>query len=203
MKNDQNTVCILYKKLLTLYPRDFKERLGESMQQTFNDLYNERKHQTSHGLFSFVLWMFIETAIGIVKEYILLIMQGGTMKSILTNNRSAAAISFILCLPLAVTYVIFMFDMEPLIGPLNNLLTMDGQQITNLGRIVIFGGLLLLPVAFLLNLQPMLMRDGAEGKRRLYSLNLILGASILLLITLTWGGLILESIYCLQGIRCD
>ena len=105
MAYDQNIIHKLYKKLLNYYPRAFKERLGESMQQTFNDLYNERKHQTSHGLFSFVLWMFIETAIGIVKEYILLIMQGDTMKSILTNNRSAAAISFILCLPLAVPYL--------------------------------------------------------------------------------------------------
>jgi len=75
------------------------------MEQTFNDLYNERKRQTERGLFGFVLWKFIETAIGIVKEYILLIIQGGTMKNILTNNRSAAAISFILCLPLAVPYL--------------------------------------------------------------------------------------------------
>ena len=70
---DQNIVHTLYKKLLTLYPRGFRERLGESMEQTFNDLYKERKRQTGEGLFSFVLWMFIETARGITREYILLI----------------------------------------------------------------------------------------------------------------------------------
>ena len=41
MAYDQNTVPALYKKLLGLYPRGFRERLGESMQQTFNDLCNE------------------------------------------------------------------------------------------------------------------------------------------------------------------
>ena len=203
MAYDQNTVHTLYKKLLAFYPRGFRERLGESMEQTFNDLYNDRKWKTERGWFGFMFWIFIKTIMGIIREHVILLTEGNAMKNLFTNPRAAAITSFILCLPLAVPYIILMYDMGPLIGPLNNLLTMDGQQITNLGRLVIFGGLLLLPVAFLLNLQPMLIREGAEGRRRLYSLNLILGASILLLITLTWGGLILESIYCLQGIRCD
>lgn len=125
------------------------------------------------------------------------------MKNMLTNPRSAAMMSFILCMPLAVPYLILMYDMEPLIGPLNNLLTIDGQQINNLGRIVIFGGLLLLPVAFVLNLLPILSRAGPEQKRTFHVVNLILGAAILLFITFTWGGLIVEEIYCLRGIRCD
>ena len=201
--NEQETAHALYKKLLTLYPRGFRERLGESMQQTFNDLYKGR--QTERGWFGFVLWMFVETAIGIINEYILLLTRGDAMKNITTNPRSAAIMSFILCLPLAVPYVILMYDIEPLIGPLNNLLTIEGQQgdINMLGRIVIFGGLLLLPVAFVLNLQPMLRREGPERKRTLYAINLILGAIIFLFIALTWGGLILEEIYCLRGIRCD
>ena len=61
----------------------------------------------------------------------------------------------------------------------------------------------LLPVAFVLNLQPMLKRDGPEGKRRLYVINLVVGALILLLIAVTWGALLVEQIYCLRGIRCD
>ena len=57
--------------------------------------------------------------------------------------------------------------------------------------------------AFALNLQSLVKREGPEGKRRLYAINLIVGAAILLLIIFTWGGLILEEIYCLRGIRCD
>lgn len=42
----QHKVRILYKKLLNFYPREFKEQLGESMQQTFNDLYFTMKRNT-------------------------------------------------------------------------------------------------------------------------------------------------------------
>jgi hypothetical protein len=92
-----------YKKLLALYPRGFRERLGESMEQTFKDLYNERTRKKNQGLFGFVLWMFIETAVGIVWEHVLLITKGATMKNILTNPRSAALISSIL---LAVAFIV-------------------------------------------------------------------------------------------------
>ena len=203
MQYDQNTVRTLYKKLLNLYPRGFRERLGESMEQTFNDLYKER--QTERGGFDFVFWIFVETGIGIFQEHVLLLTQGNAMKNIISNPTSAAITSFILSLPLGLTFVAFMFDIEPLVKLLNNLFTIEGQQgdINMLGRIVIYGGLLLLPVAFALNLRPILKRAGPEGKRRLYALNLIVGTAILLLITFTWGGLILEEIYCLRGIRCD
>ena len=203
MVYDQNKVRILYKKLLNFYPREFKEQLGESMQQTFNDLYNEKKYKTKRGLFGFVLWTFVETAIGIVREHLYLLMEGDVMKTILANPKLAAITSFIFSLPLGLTFVAFMFDIEPLVKPLNNLFTIDGQQINNLGRIVIFGGLLLLPLAFVLNLRPMLKGEGPERKRRVYAINLIVGVAILLLIIFTWGGLIVEEIYCLQGVRCD
>jgi hypothetical protein len=127
------------------------------------------------------------------------------MKNIISNPTSAVVTSLILSLPLGLTFIAFMFDIELLVKPLNELFTIEGKQgeINTLGRIVIYGGLLLLPVAFVLNLRPLLAKEGPEGKRRLYALNLIVGISILLLITFTWGGLILEEIYCLRGIRCD
>jgi hypothetical protein len=59
MTYDQETVRTLYKKLLTLYPRGFREQLGESMEQTFADLCNERKRQTQPGWFAFVLWILL------------------------------------------------------------------------------------------------------------------------------------------------
>ena len=201
MAYDWNAIHTLYKKLLTFYPRGFRERLGEPMEQTFTDLYRER--QTQRGLYGFVIWMFAETVVGILKEHILLIAQGDAMKPILSNPRSAAITSLLLSLPLGLTFAAFILDIEPLTKVLNNLFTIDGQQINMLGRIVIYGGLLLLPIAFVLNLRPMWRKQEPEGKRRLYIVNLIVGIGILLLITFIWGGLILEQIYCLQGIRCD
>jgi hypothetical protein len=93
--NEKATVHVLYEKLLALYPRGFKERLGESMVQTFNDLRKER--QTEGGWFAFALWMFAETGIGIIREHVLLITEGATMKTTISNPRLAPVISFILC----------------------------------------------------------------------------------------------------------
>ena len=58
-----------YKKLLRLYPRGFRDQLGESMEQTFNDLCRER-YKAGDGLFGFVLWTFADTLAGIIKENI-------------------------------------------------------------------------------------------------------------------------------------
>lgn len=67
----------------------------ESMEQTFNDLYTERRAASTW--FRFVLWTFAETGMGIFSEHVLLIAEGATMKSLLANPRSAPLISFILC----------------------------------------------------------------------------------------------------------
>ena len=203
MAHDQSMVHVLYRKLICLYPRGFRQRFSESMEQTFNDLYNENKRGPQHELFSFVLWTLIETTIGIIKEHILVIRQGYTMKNILINHNSAAATGLILSMPIGLIYIVFIFDITLLIGPLKSLLTINGYEVNILGRIVIMGGLLLLPVAFVINLLPMLKRAGPEQKRTFHAINLIVGVILLLLILFTWGGLFLEEIYCLQGIRCD
>ncbi|HJS17807.1 MAG TPA: hypothetical protein VJ785_03610, partial [Anaerolineales bacterium] len=72
--------------------------------------------------------MYTETGAVVIREHILLMNQGNAMKSIISNPTSAAIISFILILPLGLTFVAFMFDIEPLIKTLNNLFTIDGQQ---------------------------------------------------------------------------
>lgn len=57
----------LYAKLISLYPRHFRERVGESMAQTFNDLCRERR-AAKKNVVGFVLWTFMNTIIGIIKE---------------------------------------------------------------------------------------------------------------------------------------
>lgn len=56
-----------YSKLLRLYPKTYRERFGEGMEQTFNDLCHERV-EAGKGLFSLALWVFVETAAAIVRE---------------------------------------------------------------------------------------------------------------------------------------
>ena len=127
------------------------------------------------------------------------------MKNILASPRVAALTSLFLSLPLGLTFIAFLLDIELLVKPLNNLFVIEGSQadINMLGRIVIFGGFLLLPLAFALNLRPLLRKEETKRKRGLYVLNLVVGIAILLLITFTWGSLIVEEVYCLRGIRCD
>jgi hypothetical protein len=102
---EQQTARRLYKKLISLYPQGFKERLAESMEQTFQDLWNE-KRQTKKELFSFVLWTFIETAIGIFREHLLLISPGDLMQTILKPLGSSALISLLLILPFMIMEVV-------------------------------------------------------------------------------------------------
>jgi hypothetical protein len=56
-----------YAKLLRFYPKPYRERFGESMEQTFNDLCRERQ-DAGEGLFGFVLWTFADTVLGIIDE---------------------------------------------------------------------------------------------------------------------------------------
>jgi hypothetical protein len=56
-----------YRKLLRCYPRPYRERFAESMEQTFSDLLRERA-RAGGGLFRCALWVFVETSVGIVRE---------------------------------------------------------------------------------------------------------------------------------------
>lgn len=100
---EPNVLHRLYRQLLSLYPREFRERLGESMEQTFNDLCDERKQQAEYKGSGFVLWIFMETAVGIVREHVLLIRGGAPMKNTLAIPRFAALLSSIL---LAVAFIV-------------------------------------------------------------------------------------------------
>jgi uncharacterized membrane protein len=119
---DPQIVQRLYKKLLRLYPRGFKEQLAESMEQTFNDLYRER--QPKPGWLSFVLWMFVETVIGILREHVLSITEGATMKNSHAYPKAAALISAIL---LAVAFIV-----APLIYLVGNLRDTFGPLVYDL-----------------------------------------------------------------------
>lgn len=105
MAYKQQVVHRLYRKLLSLYPQDFKEQLGQSMQQTFQDLWYE-KRQTKEELFGFVFWTFTDTTIGIFREHLLLISPGDIMQAILKPLGSSALVSFLLILPFIIMQIV-------------------------------------------------------------------------------------------------
>lgn len=57
----------IYRKLVSLYPRHFRERVGESMEQTFRDLCRERLG-AGEGLLGFAVWTYADTVLGIIRE---------------------------------------------------------------------------------------------------------------------------------------
>lgn len=188
MTLDQETVRILYKKLLGLYPRAFTERFGESMEQTFNDLWNERKLQIEKGLFGFLLWMFVETAIGITKEQALHLKQGDPVKTIIEDLRSAAIISFLLVLPFAI------------LETLNNTITKQNAP----GLILLFGVLWLLPTAFILILRPIVRTMRAGNSIWANPTKLLFRVAFLALIATIWGWGFIDQLPCFLGVpNCD
>ncbi len=86
-----------YAALLRLYPKRYRERFGEPMEQTFNDLLRERAEEEKR-LFGFALWMFAETSAEIIRENIKrnIMMQDITRRLVVW----AAVVAFILLIPL-------------------------------------------------------------------------------------------------------
>jgi hypothetical protein len=184
--HNQEMVHILYNKLLRLYPRDFKEQLGEAMEQTFNDLYNEQKRQTDRGLFGPMLWIFIETARGITKEYILLITQGDPVKNILTNLRSPTIVSFILVIPFMI-------------------LELVNRRNFNEGfPIPLFVFMWLLPMLFILTVMPIVRNVLAGNSIIANPVILLLRVVFLAFIVWMWFGILIDQMPCFLGVpNCD
>jgi hypothetical protein len=63
-----------YSKLLRLYPKAYRERFGEEMEQTFNDVCRERA-KAGRGLFGLALWIFVETLAAIIRENATMVMR--------------------------------------------------------------------------------------------------------------------------------
>ena len=63
----------LYARMLRLYPRSFRDRFGEGMEQTFHDLCRERLAE-GRPVHAFALGLFVEAIAGIFKERIALML---------------------------------------------------------------------------------------------------------------------------------
>lgn len=202
---DQEIARAIYRKLLGLYPRAFREQLGESMEQTFNDLCVERKRGTERGWFGFVLWMFVETVVGIIKEHALRMKEGNTMKQTLIHPRTAAIIGCILSLPFALLFTLLMLNIEPNFGPLQPLLqNPDPDQPNVVGSLIALGTVLLVLVAFMLNLRLIGRTVRAGGSITTHPVNLALAVAAFAGIVFVVGAIIVDQYPCWVGVpNCD
>jgi hypothetical protein len=182
MKLDKETVHTLYKKLLTFYPRAFRQRFGEAMEQTFDDLYNERSRPKGQGWLGFVLWMFVETAMGIVSERAVVIKEMTTMKNFFTSLSLSAIISFLIVLPFIIL----------------ELTTSSNAPRTNLS---LFGYVFLwiLPMTFILILMPIVRTIRAGNNVMIHPVFLLLRSVFLVVLAWTWGEFIVDQMPCFLG----
>jgi uncharacterized membrane protein YiaA len=81
----QDKVFAFYKRLISLYPQAFRERFGDSMEQTFRDVCNEREGKFSS---TFVISTFAETFISVIKENV----EGASLMNYWLKNTVIVAI---------------------------------------------------------------------------------------------------------------
>ncbi|HVF47040.1 MAG TPA: hypothetical protein VNA17_05690 [Pyrinomonadaceae bacterium] len=82
MENDRKAPFRgVYARLLGLYPRAFRERFSESMEQAFDDLWKEQQTASVAAALGFTTRMAAETPGGILKEHASRLMQGDNMNS--------------------------------------------------------------------------------------------------------------------------
>jgi hypothetical protein len=156
------------------------------MEQTFNDLYHERQRQTKRGLFGFVIWMFAETAIGIVKEYVLLIKPGDTMKTISLNLILPAIISFALVLPFMILELV------------------NRREFHESFPIQLFVIMWLLPVAFILILMPIVRNVRTGNSLMAHPVILVIRVVFLVFIAIMWTRTVIDQMPCFMGVPfCD
>ena len=170
MARDRSVVRILYRLLLDLYPKAFRDQLGESMAQTFNDLLREHR-KAGREVVSIVLRTFVDTAGGIVNEHV----SHHIMKNIATNPGWAALVGFLFVVPFLTLNTIVGAQIEPFYS----LLRPAGSHPGLLEFLLLFILLLLLPlVGAFIAARPMFGKK-PEGEKRFYLLNFIVAVVLL------------------------
>jgi hypothetical protein len=127
----------LYRRLIALYPRAFRERLAESMLQTFRDARSNGRS---------VLALFAGTAMGAAAEHISSINRGPAMKP-----APAAFLSLALLAPFIAAFFVASLQIEPLHGLIRDLGTSPDGRTNPAGYAVQLGMLLLVIAAGLVS----------------------------------------------------
>jgi hypothetical protein len=203
---ERKTIRNFYKKLLAFYPQAFRQQFGESMEQTFHDLCNERNGRAKQISFGFLVWMFIETSAGIVKEHLMNIKRGATMENIISNHKSATIIGFLSAMPLAILLLIEVSGIEPLHGFLVALTTEAGNnpRLNTFGKILTLGALLLLPLGFIISSMPVVRNARAGYGFTANPINMLIAAALFIFIAILIITFVIDQYPCWIGVpNCD
>lgn len=127
----------LYRLLVRAYPREFRQRFAESLEQTFVDLSREKKGYAK---------IFVDTAFSAFRER--------AIEVIAMKNTSKAAITgALLAFPGIAMFSLLMLNIEP---PFAEALRGEPDVPNIPGSLIALTIMLLLPVAFVVSLRPVL-----------------------------------------------
>ena|SRR5688572_24988611 len=130
----------------------------------------------------------------------------GPMRKRTMSSKTLVLISLVLALPMALFYPIFILEVEPLYRLFVSMFVVDGSRPFIPDSIDITGiiAMLLLPVAFIVNLVPIARNRRAGNSLMAVRINLVLAFAILVLIAVTWGALFVDQLPCFMGVpNCD
>jgi hypothetical protein len=123
------------------------------------------------------------------------------MRDSILHPRLAAIVALLLCLPLATLMAHVALGIEPDFGPLRPLLTAAGGRA---GSFFVIGLMLLLPVAFAINLAPLKARLRAGYPITEHKLNLVLAIAIVGLFAAVAAAFVVDQYPCWIGVpNCD
>lgn len=185
------------RTVVSLYPRRFRERFGDQILQTFADLIDDI---SDHGrsLLLLTVASLYDASVGVAQEWAKEILT--TMLQMETTTRIATA----LCVPFLLLIGAALIDGTILNAQLLSLATVDGQQLNGIGRLLVFGGVLLLPISFAVNLAGIFARRNS-GDSFLFapsvSAALVFAAQTIAIVTIgVW--MVTEAVRCSAGV-CD
>jgi len=194
MAFDHTRARRLYGQLLRLYPRAFRTRFAQSIEQTFADAWIERRGSPASTL-GFTATAFAGTAAGILREH----LSESTMKNPAAHPYLAALAGLAFIAPAFIANAIVANRIEPFFSMIR-----PGPH-TSTGEYVLLAiVLLLLPIGAFVALRPTIAK-GEDGRRRLLPLNILIALAMVSLFVLISKEMGTEVYRCdvLKVANCD
>jgi hypothetical protein len=178
----------VYAALLYLYPARFRRCYAKELTLLFADMQHAAAAQGMRACVRLWLTVLLDLLSSATRERI----------RVMLSSKSAAAISLAFCLPFLFVYTTALFNYKPPFVPLLDtwMFAPDGYTPTMLGRMVMLGLLLSVPLAFVINLLPMLSK--AESHRAapfaLTPAHTIIGMSVLGVVSIAFADPVLHEL---------
>lgn len=175
----------LYRLLIRAYPRGFRERFAESLEQTFGDLRREKKGYAK---------IFIDTALSIFRERAAEVL---AMK----NTSKTAVISALLAFPGIALFSLMMLNIEP---PFAEALQGEPDVPNIAGSLIALTLALLLPAAFVISLRPVIKARRTGNGVLALPANLAVAVVSIGFFAFIIGAMIVDQYPCWMGVpNCD